>query len=115
LHHDDHGGEYDGDSEKFYAVKRARNQFIGYKDRLQKLQEVEIILKIGLDSPYCVHLQQAWEQRGHLYIQTDFYENGNLDNYLCHVLFDESMVWQALADLVLVFVLQNICLYLLIF
>lgn len=94
--------------QQVFAVKKTRNRFIGYKDRRQKLKEVEVMLKLG-HSPYCVRFHQAWEQRGQLYIQTEFYENGNLDDYLCFVAFDEPMVWQALADLALVSGCDFIC------
>ena len=58
-----------------FAVKKTRQPFVGFKDRLMKLAEVQ---KLGLlgDHPHCVRLFDAWEQNGHLYMQTELCEQG---------------------------------------
>ena len=79
---------------RFYAVKKAKERYMGYKDREAKLSEVYKALKITegrqdknrispeiksfegtedeedkeLYRSYCVKVYEAWEESGHLYI-----------------------------------------------
>jgi serine/threonine protein kinase len=95
---------------RLYAVKKTRHPFSGFKDRLQKIKEVELMWKIG-PSPYCVHLCNAWEQSGFLYIQTELYVYGSLENVLSEQNFDEPRIWNSLADLALVISLWSVLLF----
>lgn len=83
---------------QLYAVKRAKEQYLGYKDREQKLQEVFKALKLTSSEfmnqqseddwdtqfykRYCVKVKEAWEEGGYLFIQSELCEKGNLNDYL---------------------------------
>ncbi|BGP25181.1 Fungal Wee1 protein [Rhodotorula toruloides] len=90
-----------------YAVKRTKNPFLGPKDRLRRLEEVDILRLFSTDkdaSPHLISLVDAWEQSGHLFIQTELCPAGNLANWLEvygseHEQLDESRVWKVLAEL----------------
>ncbi|XP_054162630.1 membrane-associated tyrosine- and threonine-specific cdc2-inhibitory kinase-like isoform X2 [Oppia nitens] len=63
---------------KYYAIKRSRERFKGKSDRERKLEEVckhEQLPK----HPNCVRLYKAWEERQHLYIQTELCETSLSD------------------------------------
>ncbi|KAJ3119629.1 Nuclear cap-binding protein subunit 2 [Nowakowskiella sp. JEL0407] len=66
--------ELDGNT---YAVKKSRTQYSGYKDRLRRLREVQVMWKLG-KFPQCVELVTAWEQNGYLYMQMEFCDGGSL-------------------------------------
>ena len=79
---------------RLYAIKKAKERYLGYKDREAKLTEVYKALKITERKPdrnkispeiksfegteddeekelyrsYCVQVYEAWEESGHLYI-----------------------------------------------
>ncbi|KAG8171467.1 hypothetical protein JTE90_000035 [Oedothorax gibbosus] len=55
---------------KLYAVKRAKEKFAGIADRQRKLQEVQKHEQLP-SHPNCVKFYKAWEERQHLYIQTE--------------------------------------------
>uniref|UniRef100_G1TD56 Membrane-associated tyrosine- and threonine-specific cdc2-inhibitory kinase n=1 Tax=Oryctolagus cuniculus TaxID=9986 RepID=G1TD56_RABIT len=55
---------------RLYAVKRSMSPFRGPKDRARKLAEVGGHEKVGRH-PRCVRLEQAWEEGGILYLQTE--------------------------------------------
>ncbi|KAF4015517.1 hypothetical protein G4228_007406 [Cervus hanglu yarkandensis] len=55
---------------RLYAVKRSMSPFRGPKDRTRKLAEVGGHEKVG-QHPRCVRLEQAWEEGGILYLQTE--------------------------------------------
>ena len=59
-----------------------------------------------MDSPYCVHLYEAWEEDSTMYIRTEFCGNGTLQE-----LFDgmpdgaqlsSQQIWEFFTDIVLV-------------
>ncbi|GAA6032450.1 hypothetical protein JCM8097_008181 [Rhodosporidiobolus ruineniae] len=90
-----------------YAVKRTKNPFLGPKDRLRRLEEVDILRLFSTDenrSPHLISLVDAWEQSGHLFIQTELCPSGNLAWWLEmygseHEQLDEARVWKILAEL----------------
>ncbi|BGP00036.1 Mitosis inhibitor protein kinase SWE1 [Rhodotorula toruloides] len=92
---------------KVYAVKRTKNPFLGPKDRLRRLEEVDILRLFSTEkdaSPHLISLVDAWEQSGHLFIQTELCPAGNLAYWLEvygseHEQLDESRVWKILAEL----------------
>ena len=72
---------------------------------MEKIKEVDLRLKIG-SNPYCVDLIQAWVQHGHLYLQMELCQGGNLLSYLdehCRIHpMDEVQLWHMLAEIALV-------------
>ncbi len=71
---------------QYYAVKKAKEKYIGYRDRDQKLSEVYKSLRVShhdsLYSRFCVKTYEAWEESGYLYIRTELCEKGNLNEHL---------------------------------
>lgn len=69
-----------------YAIKKAKQKYLGYKDRDQKLSEVYKSLRISnstaVNSHYCVKTYEAWEESGYLFIRSELCEKGNLNEYL---------------------------------
>ena len=88
-----------------FAVKKSRHQYIGQKDRQRKLQEVEILKSLG-QSDHSICLLDSWEEKGHLYIQTEFCEEGSLDLFLDQVgrdsRLDDFRIWKILLEMSLV-------------
>lgn len=98
-----------------YAVKRTKTPFVGYKARSRRNEEVEILRNLTYSSKhdndddgkeYIVNLIDAWELKGHLYIVTEYCENGNLDTFLSErgnvSRLDEWRVWKVLVEITLV-------------
>ncbi|GAA6008814.1 hypothetical protein JCM10207_001733 [Rhodosporidiobolus poonsookiae] len=90
-----------------FAVKRTKAPFLGPKDRLRRLEEVDILRLFSTDenrSPHLISLVDAWEQSGHLFIETELCPAGNLAYWLEvygseHEQLDEARVWKILAEL----------------
>ena len=95
-----------------WAVKRSRNAYIGPRDRQRKLQEVNTLKSLG-PSDHTLQLFNSWEEKGHLYIQTEFCEEGTLDLFLDQVgrkaRLDDFRIWKIMLEISLV----SICHYLL--
>lgn len=91
--------------DRVWAVKKTRNAYIGPKDRQRKLQEVNTLKTLGL-SDHTVHLFDSWEVKNHLYIQTEFCEEGSLDMFLDQVgrkaRLDDFRIWKIMLELCLV-------------
>lgn len=97
-----------------FAIKRTKTPFVGPKARSRRNEEVEILRNLTFsnkssnedDHEYIVNLIDAWELRGHLYIVTEYCENGNLDTFLSErgniSRLDEWRVWKILVELTLV-------------
>ncbi len=94
-----------GHAEHVYAVKKSRRPYMGMRDRKRKLQEVNILQLLG-QSDHTVHLIDSWEEREHLYIQTEFCEEGSLDLFLAQVgrkaRLDDFRIWKIMLELCLV-------------
>lgn len=88
-----------------WAVKKSRHAFIGPKDRLRKLQEVRTLKALG-HSDHTVQFFDSWEEKSHLYIQTEFCEEGGLDLFLDQVgrkaRLDDFRIWKIMLELSLV-------------
>jgi mitosis inhibitor protein kinase SWE1 len=88
-----------------YAVKKTRKSYAGSKDREQKLQEVNVLKQLG-HIEHVIHLVDSWEAKNHLYIQTEFCEEGSLDVFLSQVgqkaRLDDFRIWKILLELSLV-------------
>ena len=91
--------------DRVWAVKKSRNAYIGPKDRQRKLQEVNTLKALG-QSDHTVNLIDSWEDRNHLYIQTEFCEEGSLNMFLDQVgrkaRLDDFRIWKILLELSLV-------------
>jgi mitosis inhibitor protein kinase SWE1 len=91
--------------DRVYAVKKSRRPYLGARDRKRKLQEVEILQSLG-HSDHVVHLIDSWEEHDHLYIQTEFCEEGSLDLFLTQVgrkaRLDDFRIWKIMLELCLV-------------
>lgn len=83
-----------------YAVKKSRDKFRGDADRKYKLEEVNKheLLKCH---PNCVKFVKAWEERQHLYIQTELCEMSLKDYLEKNDTTLETVVWGFLVDLCL--------------
>lgn len=81
-----------------YAVKKSRDKFRGDADRKYKLEEVNKheLLKCHRN---CVQFVKAWEERQHLYIQTELCEMSLKDYLEKNESASESLVWEFLVDL----------------
>ena len=91
--------------DRVWAVKKSRNPYIGNKDRERKLQEVHVLKALG-QSDHVVQLFDSWEENGHLYIQTEFCEEGSLDVFLQQAgqkaRLDDFRIWKIMLELSLV-------------
>lgn len=89
-------------SNKVWAVKKSRRPYTGVKDRQRKMQEVQI-LKALQGNEHVLELVDEWEAKNHLYIQTEYCENGNLKDFLLHTGFkgrlDDFRIWKILLEL----------------
>merc|ERR1711939_91150 len=87
---------------KVWAVKKSKKPYTGHKDRQRKMREVEI-LRAMRGAEHIVELVDDWESKNHLYIQTEFCENGNLKDFLFNTGFkgrlDDFRFWKILVEL----------------
>ena len=88
--------------ERIFAVKKSRYPYTGPRDRQRKLQEVEI-LKSLKHGDHVVTFVDSWEHDSHLYIQTEFCEEGTLDVFLAQAglkaRLDDFRIWKILLEL----------------
>ena len=95
--------------DRVWAVKKSRHPIIGPKDRRRKLQEVNTLRSIG-QADHVIHLIDSWEENNHLYIQTEFCEEGSLDLFLDQVgrkaRLDDFRIWKIMLELSLVNLLR---------
>ncbi|KAJ9476233.1 Mitosis inhibitor protein kinase SWE1 [Pseudozyma hubeiensis] len=90
-----------------YAVKRMKKAYMGPRDRLRRLEEVDILRTLstsGKPHANIVSLFDAWEEQGHLHLQLELCPLGTLafflDEYGDQVgALDEPRVWKVLAEL----------------
>ncbi|TKA27007.1 hypothetical protein B0A50_05198 [Salinomyces thailandicus] len=87
---------------KVWAVKKSRKPYTGHKDRQRKMREADILRTLR-GQEHVVELVDVWEAKGHLYIQTEFCENGNLKDFLLHTGYkgrlDDFRIWKILLEL----------------
>lgn len=90
---------------KVWAVKKSRHPYSGPKDRARKVHEVDILKGLG-HNDHVINFVDSWEDRGHLYIQTEFCEEGTLDIFLAQsgsrARLDDFRIWKILLELSLV-------------
>lgn len=84
-----------------FAVKKIRIPFQGLRDRESKLREVNV-LKAIRGRPHVLQYVDDWEHNYHLYIQTEFCEEGSLDRFLKTVgtagRLDDFRIWKILIE-----------------
>lgn len=91
--------------EQVFAVKKSRQPFQGTKDRLRKLQEVNVLKALG-GCRHVVHYLDSWEEKNHLYIQTEYCEEGSLEMFLGENgrkgRLDDFRIWKIMLEIGLV-------------
>ncbi|EMR10815.1 hypothetical protein PNEG_00962 [Pneumocystis murina B123] len=94
--------ERDGSSK--FAVKKTKFAYSGLKERHRRLEEVNILRKLGTHE-HIVKLLDSWEQSRYLYIQMELCDNGSLDIFLQEygrlAKLDEFRVWKVMTELLL--------------
>jgi mitosis inhibitor protein kinase SWE1 len=87
---------------QIFAVKKSKHPFIGHKDREAKLREVHILQALT-HAEHVVRYIDHWEEHLHLYIQTEFCEEGTLATFLSTVgrggRLDDFRIFKILQDL----------------
>ncbi|KFY64024.1 hypothetical protein V496_03529 [Pseudogymnoascus sp. VKM F-4515 (FW-2607)] len=88
--------------DRAFAVKKSRAPYTGNKDRQRKLQEVNVLKALGR-SDHIIQLFDSWETNDHLYIQTEFCEEGTLQLFLRNVgmkgRLDDFRIWKIMLEL----------------
>lgn len=91
--------------ERVCAVKKSKHPYTGVKDRQRRIHEVDV-LKSLKDSDHIISFMDSWEEKNHLYIQTEFCEEGSLDMFLAQAglkaRLDDFRIWKILLELSLV-------------
>lgn len=87
---------------QIWAVKKSKQPYIGLKDRERRIREVDV-LKSLTSSDHVISFVDSWEDNGHLYIQTEFCEEGSLDVFLAQTglkaRLDDFRIWKILLEL----------------
>ncbi|KUI72799.1 Mitosis inhibitor protein kinase wee1 [Cytospora mali] len=86
---------------RVFAVKKTRLPFFGAKDRESKLREVRILQTLR-GRPHVLQYVDSWEKQFHLYIQTEYCEEGSLSDFLGTVgsagRLDDFRIWKILVE-----------------
>ena len=92
-------------SDRVFAVKKSRHAYAGTRDRQRKLHEVHVLQSLGR-SDHTIHFVNSWEEKNHLYIQTEICEEGSLEMFLAQVgikgRLDDFRIWKVVLELSLV-------------
>lgn len=92
-----------------WAVKKSKQPYSGLKDRERRIREVDV-LKALTNSDHIIAFVNSWEDNGHLYIQSEFCEEGSLDVFLAQIglkaRLDDFRIWKILLELALVCVVR---------
>ncbi|KAL4916899.1 hypothetical protein BDW62DRAFT_92707 [Aspergillus aurantiobrunneus] len=88
--------------EQIWAVKKAKQPYSGLKDRERRIREVDA-LKALTNYDHIISFTDSWEDSGHLYIQTEYCEEGSLDVFLAQIglkaRLDDFRIWKILLEL----------------
>lgn len=91
--------------DRIWAVKKSKHPYSGLKDRERRIREVDV-LKTLTNSDHIIAFMNSWEENGHLYIQTEFCEEGSLDVFLAQIglkaRLDDFRIWKVLLELTMV-------------
>jgi mitosis inhibitor protein kinase SWE1 len=91
-------------ADRVYAVKKTRDAYRSNADRLAKYTEVRVLEKLK-HSRHVIRFVDSWEDKGHLYIQTEFCEEGNLGSFLEEIgrtgRLDDFRIWKILQEITL--------------
>lgn len=91
--------------DRVYAVKKGRRPIMGPKDRESKLREVRALQALT-HADHVVRYVDSWEHDNHLFIQTEFCDEGSLDKFLSNVgrkgRLDDFRIWKITHDICLV-------------
>ncbi|KAJ1025799.1 hypothetical protein NDA18_004132 [Ustilago nuda] len=90
-----------------YAVKRMKKAYLGPRDRLRRLEEVDVLRALsrsGKSHANIVSLLGAWEEEGHLFLQLELCPLGSLAFFLEEYgqqvgALEEARLWKVLAEL----------------
>ncbi|XP_059152744.1 membrane-associated tyrosine- and threonine-specific cdc2-inhibitory kinase-like [Physella acuta] len=85
---------------KYYAVKKSREPFKGQYDRKRKMEEVAKHESL-LPHPNCIRFYKAWEERGHLYIQTELCKMSVSEFCGMNQHISEALIWNYMVDLLM--------------
>ena len=100
-----------------WAVKKTKKPYTGSKDRERKFQEVQILRALG-KADHTIHYVDCWEFQAHLYIQTEYCEEGSLDGFLVragqNARLDDFRIWKIMLELSLVRFVPSILLLLIV-
>ncbi|EOD48547.1 hypothetical protein UCRNP2_4702 [Neofusicoccum parvum UCRNP2] len=87
---------------KRWVVKKSKKPYTGLRDRERKMQEVEILRSLR-GNEHIIEFTNCWEANHHLYIQTEYCENGNLKTFLSETgdkaRLDDFRIWKILLEL----------------
>ncbi|KAH6697604.1 mitosis inhibitor protein kinase SWE1 [Plectosphaerella plurivora] len=90
--------------DRYFAVKKARKPFLGPKDRENKLREVRALQALT-HADHVLRYVDSWEFDHHLFIQTEFCDEGTLDKFLSNVgrkgRLDDFRIWKIIHDVAL--------------
>ncbi|KAL4806979.1 kinase-like protein [Aspergillus unguis] len=88
--------------QQVWAVKKSKQPYSGLKDRERRIREVDV-LKSLTNYDHIISFTDSWEDHGHLYIQTEYCEEGSLDVFLAQVglkaRLDDFRIWKILLEL----------------
>ena len=88
--------------DKVWIVKKLKAPSNSMKLRQRRLREASIMQALG-KSDHIVHLVDTWESNSHLYLQTEFCEEGCLDAFLArqgnYGRLDDFRIWKILLEI----------------
>ncbi|KAJ2984737.1 hypothetical protein NUW58_g5901 [Xylaria curta] len=87
---------------KVFAVKKSILPIQGEKDRKLRMREVDALRSL-VGSDHVLQLIDNWEENNSLYIQTEFCEEGNLNEFLTEVgakgRLDDFRIWKIMLEI----------------
>ena len=95
------------DDGEYYAVKKLKQPFVSKADREAKMQEMKMFLSLNEEdeegSHHIIRYIAAWQEEGHLHVQMELCERGNLDDFVCSLehcdVVPEPTVWNWVGQL----------------
>ncbi|KAL9617842.1 MAG: hypothetical protein Q9160_007392 [Pyrenula sp. 1 TL-2023] len=88
--------------ERVWAVKKSKKPYTGQHDRRRKLYEAQVLRSLTR-SDHVIEFIDSWEDQHHLYIQTEYCEEGTLHSFLAKQgikgRLDDFRIWKILLEL----------------